>query len=400
MKTFQLASWLLAGCLVSGAAAQPALAPAGQVTYTPEEAPRVFQLPPSAASVPSAPAQPTWTPPDPLWPRQGDLAAIGMPQVWPLLSASPAAPVTVAVLDTGYVETPELRGRNVRGPDFVSDPARAGDGDGRDPNGSGVGPLAWHAEVVAGLIAAAHDGKGMAGINPSARIVQVRVAGVDGLVAPNDLIDGLRWAAGLPVAGQPVNRTPARIINLSLYADFIPLTGCHARIRRAAEEVMAKGVLVVVGAGNDGKDTSGYSPAGCPGVLTVTSVDSAARRPSYANWGPAVSLAAPGGGDSVSSGVVASSVREPGGIKVTSGTSFAAPHVSGVASVLLSRFPGLSRADLQQALTRSATPFSGGKCDPDPRRSCGAGLLNAPGAWAWAARLENQPKAGTVRPMP
>ena len=124
---------------------------------------------------------------------------------------TPGEAITVAVLDTGYVNDPELAGRLTNGYDFVSDPARAGDGDGRDADASGVGTFRYHGEGVANIIAAAHDPLGMAGINPRARVVAVRVAGEDGLIAPQDLIDGLRWAAGLRVSGAPLNLRPARV---------------------------------------------------------------------------------------------------------------------------------------------------------------------------------------------
>lgn len=331
----------------------------------------------SQSLTPQGPGAPAAAVRDPLYAQQWNLSTIGMPQAWAQWSGPQRGtpPVTVAVLDTGYVASPELAGRVVNGYDFVSDAGRAADGDGRDSDASAVGPFAFHGEVVANLIAAAHDGQGMAGINPRARIVQVRVADVNGEIAPQDLIDGLRWAAGLSVAGVPTNPNPARIINLSLFADFIPLTGCDSRIQKAVDEVAARGVLVVAGAGNDGKDAGGYSPAGCRNTLTVTTATSQGQRPAYANWGRSVALAAPGGDPARE--IVASSLSGGGGVRSTNGTSFAAPQVSGVASLLLEARPKLSRASLVSFLTRGATPFPGGSCDSITLRSCGAGTLNA-----------------------
>lgn len=322
------------------------------------------------------PASPAFRlPTDPLFPRQWGLRAIGLPEAWALTRG---APVTVAVLDTGYVSSPELAGRVVNGHDFVSDPRRSGDGNGRDADASGVGEYAYHAEVIANLIGAAHDGRGMAGINPQARVVQVRVAGTDGQIDVPDLVDGMKWAAGLSVPGTPVNPNPARLLNLSLFADFIPLTGCDARVQAAIDAVTARGALVVAGAANDGANSAGYSPAGCRNVLTVTSVTQEGARPSYANWGPAVALGAPGG--EVGHGIVVSSVSGPGGERSPNGTSFAAPHATGVASLLLGVRPKLSPAMLRSYLTRTVTRFPGGQCDPQPGRTCGAGTLNAEAA--------------------
>ncbi|WP_415784818.1 S8 family serine peptidase [Deinococcus saxicola] len=360
-------------------AAQPLPEIAPTTPSRPQTAPPLVPLPGTA--LPSTPYQPS----DPLYSRQWDMTAIGMPQAWALLpevvqkgGIPKAAPVTVAVLDTGLVNSPELAGRVVNGYDFVHDPARAGDGDGRDTDASGVGQFAYHGEVVANIIAAAHDGRGMAGINPAARILHVRVAGTDGLIDPQDLADGLRWAAGLPVSGVPANPNPAKVLNLSLFADFIPLTGCDARIQNAVSAVDAKGALIVVGAANDGADASGYSPAGCRGVLTVTSATQAGTRPDYANWGRSVALAAPGG--ETGHGVPVSSLSGPGGERSPDGTSMAAPHVAGVASLLLSVRPRLTSAQLRALLTRTATPFPGERCDPAPARTCGSGTLNAAAA--------------------
>ncbi|PNY82942.1 serine protease [Deinococcus koreensis] len=363
------------------------IAPPSTPRPAPAPAPALPEIPPAPAS-PSAPPEirpvapaPVSPPPafrlptDPLFPRQWDLRAIRLPEAWVL---SRGGPVTVAVLDTGYVASPELTGRVVNGYDFVSDPRRSGDGTGRDADASGVGEYAYHAEVVANLIAAAHDGRGMAGINPQARVVQVRVAGTDGQIDVPDLVDGMKWAAGLPVSGAPLNPHPARLLNLSLFADFIPLTGCDRRVQAAIDAVTAKGALVVAGAANDGANSAGYSPAGCRNVLTVTSVTEQGTRPGYANWGASVALGAPGG--EVGHGIPASSLSGPGGERSPNGTSFAAPHATGVASLLLGVRPKLSPALLRTYLTGTATRFPGGQCDPLPERSCGAGTLNAEAA--------------------
>lgn len=318
---------------------------------------------------PAAPAPIT----DPYYAQQWNLAQIRVPQAW---AVTPGAPVTVAVLDTGYVPSEELAGREVNGYDFVSDPARSGDGDGRDADATGIGPLSFHAEVVANLIAAGRDGRGVVGVNPQARIVHVRVGGTDGLIAPQDLADAVRWAAGLTVPGVPANPNPAKVENLSLYADFIPLTGCDARVNAAIQAVVARGVLVVAGAANDGADAAGYTPAGCRNVLTVTAVDRAGQRPEYANWGRTVALAAPGG--TRSEGLP---LWSRGALTLKNGTSFSAPQVAGVASLMLGVNPSLKPAALISMLRSTATPFPGGLCDvAEPQHTCGAGTVNAEAA--------------------
>lgn len=349
------------------------LAGAIRVTITsPTPAPAAPLRPAPVAPPPARPV------PDPLYPQQWNLPQIHLEEAW---AQESGAPVTVALLDTGYAPSPELGARAINGYDFVSDPRRSGDGDGRDPDATGVGPLAYHAEAIANLIAAARDGRGIVGINPQARILHLRVAGADGLIDPRDLADALRWAAGLGVPGLPANRFPARVLNLSLYVDFIPLTGCDPQVGAAIREVTARGALVIAGAANDGKDASGYTPAGCDGVLTVTATNRSGTRPAYANWGPKVALAAPGGDPA--EGVP---LLSGGELRGRNGTSFAAPQVAGVASLMLGLNPRLTPARLTDLLKRSATPFPGGSCDPQNRaHSCGTGLLNAGAALRLAA---------------
>ncbi|ADY25936.1 peptidase S8 and S53 subtilisin kexin sedolisin [Deinococcus proteolyticus MRP] len=348
----------------------------------------------SAPSTP-APTTPAYNPASALAGQQTYLRDIGMTRAWTQRGRL-AAPVTVAVLDTGYTRHPQLPGRMVNGYDFVSDPQRAGDGNGRDRDASGVGQFAFHGEMIAGIIGAEHTAQGMAGINPSARVVAVRVADQEGMIAANDLADGLRWAAGLPVPGVPRNENPARVINVSLFADWLPDRGCDPRIAAAVSDVTRAGALVVVGAGNENRDAGLLSPAGCPGVLTVTGVHGG-QRPDYANWGPAVALAAPSG--TPAQGLVASTALDARGFAAPlhphrqNGTSFAAPQVSAAASLLLGQRPDLTPAQLRGALTATATPWRGRSCDPDPRRSCGAGTLNVGAALDWVSRLPPAVKA-------
>ncbi|WP_161881899.1 S8 family serine peptidase [Deinococcus alpinitundrae] len=399
---------LLGGLPLSGLAQvnAPAALPARPISRPSSALPELKPLPAapkvSAPLVPfAAPAKPASTqtapkpaaptpintvmPSDPLYSQQWNLAAVRMPAGW---AVTPGEAVTVAVLDTGYVNDPELAGRLTSGYDFVSDSARSGDGDGRDADASGVGAFRYHGEGVANIIAAAHDTLGMAGVNPRARIVAVRVAGEDGLIAPQDLIDGLRWAAGLRVGGAPLNLRPAKVINLSLYADFIALTGCDAGVQRAVDEVTARGVLIVAGAANDAADAGGYSPAGCRGVLTVAGTNRAGRRASYSNFGASVALAAPGGEQS---GPLVFSAVE--GEQRRSGTSFAAPQVTGLASLVMGLNPKLTPAQVIDLLRRTAQPFVGGRCDADPAKSCGAGLMDA-GAALRAAKASPGLPAG------
>ncbi len=147
-----------------------------------------------------------------------------------------AAPVAVAVLDTGITVHPDLDANVLPGYDFVSTVEYAGDGTGRDADPADPGdfvsaqdksanPVAfsacaienssWHGTNIAGVVAAVtNNGDGVAGVNWNARIVPVRVAGKCGADVA-DIIEGMRWAAGLPVSGVPLNANPVRIVNIS-----------------------------------------------------------------------------------------------------------------------------------------------------------------------------------------
>ncbi len=142
-----------------------------------------------------------------------DLAAIGLPALETRVGV-PA--VTVAILDTGMSAQPYLSGVQQAGYDFISDPSITGDGGGRDPHAwASRGGVGYHGAAVAGLV---HQ------VNPSARLLHVRIIGRADTATLADAVDGLRWAAGvpMPVPGVPVNLHPARVITASVKLRDVP----------------------------------------------------------------------------------------------------------------------------------------------------------------------------------
>jgi serine protease len=138
---------------------------------------------------------------DPLFGAQWALHLAHLPDAWARSRGS--ASVVVAVLDTGIVPHPDLRGRYLPGYDFISSPASAGDGDGRDPDPTDAGTAdpqstAFHGSHVAGIIGADSDNElGIAGVDWSCQLLPVRVLGVSGgRGTDSDIADGIRWAAG------------------------------------------------------------------------------------------------------------------------------------------------------------------------------------------------------------
>ena len=334
------------------------------------------------------------------------------------------APAVVAVLDTGITSHPDLAGRVLRGHDFVSVIEYANDGDGRDTDpsdpgdyvssadlasalftGCAVESSSWHGTIVAGMIVAnADNSEGGAGIHWGASVLPVRVAGKCGADLP-DIVDGMRWAAGLPVAGTALNPNPARIINIS----FGGSAACGPAYQSAVDELRAIGVVVVAAAGNEWSGPS--RPASCPGVVGVVGLNRDGFKTNYSNFGDQIGIsgiAAVAGDDSqgawgsvlADSGLVTltnrgSTVPTSGGYARLYGTSFAAPQVAGTIAHMISLNPTLSYKQIVQGLRASARPHvvspKIAQCsDSNPGRcicttaTCGAGILDADQALLYA----------------
>ncbi|GHF57970.1 serine protease [Deinococcus metalli] len=278
-----------------------------------------------------------------------------------------AAMVTVAVLDSGIGAQPALGGTRVTGHDFTT-------------RGWSRPITNGHGTAVAGVV---HS------VDPQAALLDVRVLGTHGQPSLDAAIRALRWAAGLPVSGVPRNAHPARVITASFSLATVPRTGCAPAMQQAVDEVLLAGSVIVASAGNMDAPAARNTPAGCRGVLAVAATDQRGVRAPYSNWGAAVALAAPGG--SPQEGVDVLNVGT--GEREAMGTSFAAPLVAGAASLLLSAQPDLSPQAVGHLLRGSARPFAGGRCDPDPRRSCGSGILDI----AAALRDGLHPRHGVLR---
>lgn len=310
---------------------------------------------------------------------------------WDLTTGS--ADIVVAVIDTGIRPHADLSGRTVPGFDFIHDPLVANDGDGRDndpsdpgdwiiANQCGAGSPAqsstWHGTHVAGTIgAASNNGSDVAGVNWNARILPVRVLGQCGGYS-SDIADGVRWAAGLPVPNAPVNPNPARVVNLSLGG---PGT-CSQLYQELFADVNAAGVVAVVAAGNSSALADFYRPASCNNVITVAATTRTGDLAWYSNFGSAVEVSAPGGETDINDedGVLSTlnaGTMGPGNDSLAfyQGTSMAAPHVAGLASLLLGEAPGLTPAEVLDILEATARDFPGGSdC---AAWSCGAGIVDA-----------------------
>ena len=319
---------------------------------------------------------------------------INLPAAWDITTGSNAT--VVAVIDTGITNHADLSGRIVPGYDFIVDTFVSNDGDGRDSSpadpgdwmlandcylGSPAQNSSWHGTHVAGTIAAnTNNSLGVAGVNWAARILPVRVLGRCGGYL-SDIVDGMRWAAGLPVAGVPANANPAHVLNMSLGG----YGACDLTYQNAINDILAAGKTIVVAAGNANDDAANYRPASCSGVITVAATNRNGSRSFYSNYGAVVEISAPGGETNVlaSNGILStlnSGTQGPVADTYTyyQGTSMAAPHVAGVVSLLYAFNPSLTPAQVLQALQTTVTSFPGGStCNTS---ICGSGIVNAAAA--------------------
>jgi serine protease len=319
---------------------------------------------------------------DPRRAEQWSLDAIGAASAWDVTFGLPA--IVVGMLDSGVVSHPDLDLQRVGGYDFISDPAIARDGDGRDPDPTDPGSLdvddgssLWHGSHTAGIaVARGNDGVGIVGVAPGCRFMPLRVVGKGGGTS-SDLADALRYAAGLTATAHgPALAQPLRVVNMSL-----GVGQDIAEIRDAVVAAAAAGVLMVASSGNDGGAV--LYPAAYPEVIAVGAVDGRLVHASYSAGGPALDLVAPGGqsdrdvqGDGFLDGVL-SSVLDSSRSPATPtwrryvGTSMAAPHVAGAAALLFCVDSTLTAAQARDAILSTCRDLD----LPGRDDSTGAGLL-------------------------
>ena len=259
--------------------------------------------------------------------------------------------VKVAVVDTGIASSHAEFGRTIYGMDFGG----STNGYGSDENG--------HGTHVASIIAGDRDGSGMRGVAYEATLYDYRVANDAGsLVGLNNKI---------PVFNQHVvdnikvsnNSWASPNAEINEYSEAT-LRAAIPNTILAAKNAVDNGTLFVFAAGNDSANHSniwgglGYRISELTDAwLTVVSVDPNNKETNYTNrCGIAASICvtAPGGGDSQSTIGIYAADNDGGYIRL-SGTSMAAPHVSGLAAALMSKFPSLTN---KQIATRIKTTSS------------------------------------------
>ncbi|MCP3820397.1 PKD domain-containing protein [Streptomyces sp. A3M-1-3] len=257
--------------------------------------------------------------------------------------------VDIAILDTGIDhDHPDLNvvGRTNCGYGFTG----CNDNDSESAMDDNHG----HGTHVAGSAAAIDNGSGVVGVAPGARLWSVKVLNDAGSGPLSDIAEGLDWVAA--------RSTTIEVVNLSLGCECAGDTALSTAIANLVD----KGVVVVVAAGNNGKDASSFFPASHPDVITVSALADFNGAPGggaastcraetddtladFSNFGSTVEIAAPG--------TCIYSTTLDGGYSTLSGTSMASPHVAGAAGYYASlKNPG-SRADVLKI--RDDLVFSG-----------------------------------------
>jgi len=223
----------------------------------------------------------------------------------------------------------------------------------------------WHGAHVQGTVGAAFNSQnGYTGVAPMVNIVPIRVLGKGG-GRDLDIQDAVAWAAGADVPGIPKNPNPAHVINLSLGTKSpSPCTDRYQKVFDLAESL---GSVVVVAAGNESAPSTDYAPGNCNNIITVASNSREGRRAYYSNYGPNISISAPGG-------EAYKRFRDPKDgkyyLRETKGNA------------VLSTVRPLTVSEVKDILTKSAASFPEGD-DPELRcdtSKCGAGLIDAQAA--------------------
>lgn len=253
--------------------------------------------------------------------------------VWP--GGNTANPVKVGIIDTGISNKhPDLLA-NVKGGVNTIYSRKSWN----DDNG--------HGSHVAGIIAAINNTSGVVGVAHQADLYAIKVLNASGSGYLSDVIEGIQWAIA----------NGMQVVNLSLGTSSDVLS-FHEAVKAAKNA----GLVVVTAAGNNGGAV--LYPAAYPEAMAVAALDQNNNLASWSSRGAEIDLAAPG--------VSIYSTYKGTGYKTLSGTSMAAPHVSGVAALVLNTPVGANDAngnnkwdpdEVQARLQATATDLGGSGFD-------------------------------------
>lgn len=276
-------------------------------------------------------------PNDPYYPQMWNLPMMHLSEAWDLVHTNKRA--TVAVIDTGVDYNHEdLSGVVTKGKNFI-----AGNMNPLDDQG--------HGTHVAGTIGGVtNNGIGISGVSWGAKILAIKACDKNGDCNTTNVSKAVQYAVDSGV----------KIINISI-AGAGSCNGTYADVMKYATR---HGALVISAAGNGnngdgvGVNADTQIPAACDGVMAVGAVKPDGLRSPFSNYGSRVQIAAPGGVGPCSMPTCILSTSLSNGYSLRSGTSMAAPHVSGVAALLLASNSALTAAQIRTCLVNGAERIS------------------------------------------
>lgn len=306
---------------------------------------------------------------------------------WAYTTGLTKEPVVIAVLDTGVELNNSLinnllkdNAGNVWGWNFAG-----------NNNDLSDETRSYHGTHVAGTIAA--YGNVMSGMGEDLKILPIKVPGESGMFYESSVINAIYWAVGGEVPGVPTNIHPAKVLNMSFGVDKGPgkeIDYCDQALQEAVFFARQQGAVLAIASGNDAVWEHFNAPAICNGVIKVASTGPEGLRSYFSNYGPSVTLAAPGGDKRYGIGGGILSTVNPGGgyngsgFDFYQGTSMATPHVAGVAGLVVAASDKeLSPEQIEQLLYTTTHDFG---LSTDTNRSCvgkkpcGHGILDAENA--------------------
>ena len=285
---------------------------------------------------------------DPLRSQQYGLDIVESDQAHAITTGGGAV---VAVVDSGVrASHQDLQGRLLPGYDFV-------DND-NDPNvpASADG----HGTHVLGIAAANEgNGVGVSSVAPGAMYIPVRVLGDDGSGSSDDVARGIDFAVA----------RGADVINLSL-GDQTGAIASSPEFGNAIDRALDAGRVVVAAAGNTGLPVC-EQPSGQGRLLCVGSVDENRQRSFFSSFGSGLGVTAPGGSALLGRDIISTFNESDASYTELAGTSQAAPHVAGVAALVVSK--GLRGQAAVQRILSTASDAG----PPGPDAEYGAGIVNA-----------------------
>jgi serine protease len=341
----------------------------------------------------------SFTPNDTRFPIQWNFKMIGAERMWAIQKGSPS--VAIAVVDTGIAYenyNDPVTGQSFRkaldwdcrgvtsgchdtvflqGHDFINNDDHANDDD-QDSHGT---------HVASTIAEATNNAFSFTGLAFGCALMPVKVLDATGSGTVFSVANGIDYAANFTQGGT----NPVKVINLSLGSPDPSTT-----IQRSVDAAFAKGIVIVAAAGNESKGSIDY-PAAIAHVIAVGALDARQQTAFYSNFGPQLSVVAPGGdcerndsGNAFGADCVWQQGMNPDAVALgrydqflslgLAGTSQATPHVSALAALLISQGitqPSAVRAAIEQTAERLGGASPGGRND-----TYGNGLIRPAAALA------------------